>query len=192
MRLRRRTSGVVSRTAQQAGVTGRQAVCPSCERFIGPADHCPYCGADAAGTWSLRLLRYGALTLAVGGVVFLVLAARGRTAPMVQASDVTPLMNFAYVRVQGTVVRDAYLGRNDGRVDYLSFALDDGSARIRVKAYGDTARDLHEQGMAPGKGDRVEATGNLSVSWSRDPALRLQAVEQLRPIEAGREAGASP
>jgi ribosomal protein L32 len=47
------------------------ADCPSCGRFIGPAMSCPYCGADAAGRMPLRVCRWLAVLLGVGGLALL-------------------------------------------------------------------------------------------------------------------------
>jgi len=130
------------------------------------------------------VLRVAALVLAVAGLVFLYLVACRRELPLVRVGDVTPLMNFAYVRVAGTVERNAYVSRKEGRVDYLSFSVDDGSGQLRVRAYGDVARRLAEKGMAPRRGMSVDVAGNLSVSGDGRIGLRLQAMEQLRFVEA--------
>jgi hypothetical protein len=46
------------------------ATCPSCGRYVGPADgdSCPHCGARLAGRVTIRALRIGALVLAMLGL----------------------------------------------------------------------------------------------------------------------------
>ena len=89
-------------------------------------------------------------------------------------------MNHAAVRIQGTVDRKPYVGRNDeGEIDYASFRVHDGSGWIRVAAYDETARALVESGALPAKGEKVEASGKLQFSNEGEPKLRLADPRQL-------------
>lgn len=155
-------------------------LCPSCERFIGPADVCPYCGTDSAKSPVLRVLRYAALLLGVAGLAFLYLMVTHRDLPVIKVGEITPMMNFAYVRLAGVVERDAYVVRKKGKVDYISFSLDDGSGQLRVAAYRDIAQALAEKGLVPERGAFVDVTGSLSVSADGRAKLYLRAVEQLK------------
>ncbi|MFO7870548.1 MAG: hypothetical protein R6V03_03850 [Kiritimatiellia bacterium] len=147
---------------------GRQRgeICPGCERFIGPADKCPYCGADSAKPGFLRLLRRLSLAAAAAGVLFLYLMAVNRELPLIKVSDITPTMNFAYVRVRGKVIRKPYVGRDEpgSSPSYVSFSLNDGTGVLRAVAYRQAASKLHEAGLIPAEGERVEVSGSLSVS----------------------------
>ena len=157
----------------------REGTCPGCERFIGPADACPYCGADAAPRPGFRFLRYASLLLAVLGLAFLYLSTTRRDIPLVRIADITPLMNYASVRVAGTVVGNPYVKQANGVVDYVAFTLDDGSGRLRVTADGRVARALASRRTLPGAGSRVGAAGSLSVPAEGVARLRLQAADQL-------------
>ena len=156
------------------------AHCPSCERFIGPADVCPYCGANSAKPPLLRLLRYAALALALIGLFFLYLMARHRNMPVVKAGEISPMMNFATVRVVGKLARKPYTAYEDGQVDYLSFLVDDGSGKVRVQAYGDVARLLVASNLLPRVGTMVDVTGSIKVSAGKAPRLRLLSSSQVR------------
>lgn len=160
-------------------------ICPSCERFIGPADICPYCNTDSAKKPVLRILRYAALLLGVVGLAFLYLMVTHRDLPVIKVGEITPMMNFAYVRVAGTVERDAYVVRKKGKVDYLSFSVDDGSGQLRVVAYRDVARALAEKGLVPERGTSVDVAGSLNVSAHGRIKLFLQDIGQLRFTSAG-------
>jgi hypothetical protein len=163
----------------QENARARPELCPSCERFIGPADECPYCNADSARAPALRVLRYAALALAVPGLFFLYLMARGTDVPLVRIGDVNPLMNFAYVRVAGAVERDAYVGKDGDTVDYVSFLVSDGTGKLRVAAYDDVARGLARESRLPRAGDRVESAGSLSVAADGRTRLRLRSPDAL-------------
>lgn len=155
-------------------------LCPSCNRFIGPVGTCPFCDADARRPLSLRVLRGACVLLAVAGATFLLLMVRNRDLPLVTAAEITPVMNFACVRVAGVVEREPYVSRRGGRVDYLSFLVNDGSGCVRVAAYGETARRLIDADGLPQKGASVDVSGSLRAGANGKIRLQLQAVGQLK------------
>ena len=162
-----------------------EGTCPGCERFIGPADVCPYCGADAAPRPGFRFLRYASLLLAVLGLAFLYLSTTRRDIPLVRIADITPLMNYASVRVAGALVEKPYVKREDGVVGYIAFTIDDGSGRLRVTADGRVARTLAGRRTLPGAGSQVGAAGSLSVPAEGMARLRLQAADQFTAGSVG-------
>jgi hypothetical protein len=141
-------------------------LCPSCERFIGAADECPYCYCESARNPVLRVLRMLALFLGIVGLGLLLLMSARRELPVVCAGDVTPMMNFAYVRMCGRVERDSFVRKEDGEVEYISFSLRDETGRIRVRAYDAAAKAIAGQGLIPEKGWGVDVIGVLDVSAS--------------------------
>ncbi len=170
---------------QENSALVRGDCCPSCERFIGPADRCPYCGEDSARSPALRRLRLAAFLLAFLGLGGLYLMVTHRELPVVSVDSITPMMNFAYVRVVGRVVREPrVLTREDGRVDYCSFLIDDGTGALRVQAHRRAAQRLAEENRLPGEGMLVDVAGSLSVAAEDVPKLRVQVVEQLRILTA--------
>ena len=168
-----------------AGDRNPAAFCPSCERFLGPAAVCPYCDADAAVTPAVRHLKYAAVLLGIVGLGLLYLAASRKPMSAVRVADITPTMNFAYVRIAGAVVRDAYVSKDDGETDYLSFLVDDGSGRIRIAAYGSVARALVGGDRVPQRGDQASAAGTLSVDADGTARLRVQSSRQVSITRQG-------
>ena len=166
-----------------------EALCPSCERFIGPADLCPYCGADSARRPLLRHLRRAALVLAVVGVGGLLATAIRSEPPAIKIREISPRMNFGYVRVAGKVMSEPKVFREGGDVNAISVTIGDGTGQLRLQADGPVALALAKAPGIPGKGTRVEAAGTLSVSSQGLPRLRLQSAMQLRVVveESGRE-----
>jgi len=61
-----------------ADIDQRGAYCPSCGRYVGSYEVCPYCGARVRVRISLKVLTILALILSMGGVVALYFA--GKTA----------------------------------------------------------------------------------------------------------------
>ncbi|MFC1498146.1 hypothetical protein ACFLS1_06720 [Verrucomicrobiota bacterium] len=156
------------------------AFCPGCERFIGPVDVCPYCEAGSARNPVYRILRYSALILGIVGLAFLYLMVKHRELPVVKVGDINSMMNYAYVRVCGMVEKDAYIAIRNEEVDYLSFAIDDGTGQLRVAAYRDVARELVEKNIVPRKGAFVDVTGGLRVRAQSQVKLILQSADGVK------------
>jgi len=136
------------------------AHCPSCGRFVGAREVCPYCGASVPRRMSLRLFKYGAIALALVGLLVLWIAATWSQVPTVHVEDVVGTMNWAYVRMEGVVTR---LPSYDEETGYLSFWLNDDTGDIMVSAYRSEARALVEAGKVPMLGDKVSVEGTLKV-----------------------------
>ncbi len=134
--------------------------CPSCGRFVGPYEGCPYCGARLTGRLSLRAVKIAAIGLATLGLIALWFAATRAEVPLISIGQAGATMNMAYVRVQGRCTRTPTY---DPQGEYLSFWIADETGEIRVSAYRAETRALIEQGRVPALGDMVEVAGTLRV-----------------------------
>ncbi len=135
----------------------------------------PIYGPQVKRPLRVRVLQIASLVLAVVGLILLYLYSVNRDIPTVRVADITPTMNFAYVKVSGNVTRDAYVFKSGGVV----FNLHDGSGEIAVMGGRTQAEALKNSGKLPRLGDRVEVAGSLSVSADQDVKLRMQSAEQL-------------
>ncbi|MEI8205271.1 MAG: hypothetical protein WCG03_00170 [Kiritimatiellales bacterium] len=135
----------------------------------------PAYGPQVKRPLRVRVLQYASLVLAVAGLALLYLFSVNRDIPLVRVSDITPTMNFAYVRMAGEVTRDAYVFQSGGMV----FDIKDGSGEITVMGGRAQAQALEASGKLPRRGDRIEVTGSLSVSADQAPKLRIQSANQL-------------
>ncbi|HPR82221.1 MAG TPA: OB-fold nucleic acid binding domain-containing protein [Pontiellaceae bacterium] len=135
----------------------------------------PACGLQVDRPLKIRVLQYASLVLAVAGLILLYLFAVNRDLPFVRIGDITPAMNFAYVRISGEVTRDAYVFQSGGIV----FDLKDGSGEIAVMGGKAQAQALEAAGKLPRRGDRIEVAGSLSVAADQEPRLRIQSADQL-------------
>ncbi len=163
------------------------ADCPSCGRFVGPYEACPYCGAAQTGRTPVRLIKVAALVLALGGLALLWLLATQTRVPRVEIGQVNSTMNMAYVRVEGLVNRSPSY---DPEGDYLSFWVADDTGEVMVSVYRNETRELVRGGRVPQLGDWVEVKGTLRV---REDFVGLtlnlpQSLEITRPQPVEREA----
>jgi len=162
--------------------------CPSCGRYAGPYEACPYCGARLAGRVPVRVVKIAAILLATAGLVALWFAATRAQVPRIQIAQAGATMNMAYVRLEGRCTRAPSY---DPESDYLSFWIEDDTGEIRVSAYRAETRQIIERVLVPALGDVVEVAGTLRV---REDflALTINVPDQLtitRPDPVGREIG---
>ena len=157
------------------------ALCPACERFIGPLDTCPYCDSPSPKPFSLRFLRFASLALAVIGMAALYLMARQNQTTIVAIGAVTPVMNSAYVRVSGMVVATPK-ARLAGTA-YISFPISDGSNRLTVLAFNRCASALIAATNVPQKGAVVEVAGIVSINRPGEKQIVIETPEQLKVIK---------
>lgn len=155
-------------------MTIRPGRCPACERFIGPLDVCPYCDCPTERQAGLRLLRALAILLAVGGLLLLAFAVRQPAVPAVSAGAILPSMNFARVRVAGALASAPRSGRSRSGSAWVNFTLEDGTGRLRVAAFGETAERLLPVLADAGTGAVCRAEGWLSIRAGQLPSLQIR------------------
>ncbi|RLC57939.1 MAG: hypothetical protein DRI80_14400, partial [Chloroflexota bacterium] len=154
--------------------------CPSCGRYVGPYEACPYCGARLTGRTPIRVVKIAAIVLATVGLAVLWLAATRAEVPLIQIGQAGATMNMAYVRLEGHCTRAPTY---DPESDYLSFWIEDDTGEIRISAYRAETRRIIEQGRVPALGDLVEVAGTLRV---REDflSLTINVPEQLKVTRA--------
>ncbi len=152
------------------------AICPSCGRFVGPLEQCPYCGAFVRKRLPLRYLRLGSILLALLGLAALLYAVSGASTPQVTVASVEATMNYAYVRLAGQVTRGPVY---DPESQELRFYLSDSTGEILVSSFRATTRPLIEQKKIPVAGDEVAVEGTLRVREDF-VSLNLSAPDKLQ------------
>ena len=148
---------------------GGDSFCPSCGRYVGSYDVCPYCGARVRTRVSLKALAIIALVISFAGIIALYYAAKHSEPPLVYVEDITGEMNYARVKMRGYAYTSTIYDDVQGKL-YFRFVDEKWSYNeefktysIMVFVYAPTARELIEQGKAPVSGDKVEIIGTLKV-----------------------------
>ncbi len=121
-------------------------------------------------------MRIAAVVLMVAGLAGLYGAARRQETPRVRIADIQPTMNFALVRVAGTVSGDSRVFKEADRVRSVRFTLAEGSDELAVVAHPPLAEQMVAENRLPRLGDTVDLTGTLTVTEDR-AQLRLQALD---------------
>jgi DNA/RNA endonuclease YhcR with UshA esterase domain len=134
--------------------------CGSCGRFVGPYAQCPYCGANSRNRLSVRAVKIAALLLATVGLLALWLLARHTDIPALKAGEATGLMNLAYVRLNGRIVRNLNYDPDSG---YLGFWIADETGEVYVSMYRDVTASLLAHNLVPAIGDSVTVAGTLRI-----------------------------
>lgn len=156
--------------------------CPSCGRYVGPLELCPYCRATHGKRTIVRVAKYLTPILGIAGIFLLQHLGQTMGNPRVSLADLTERSNFAFVEVEGVVcdVPRLYhaVGSDDPTAGTLEFCLDDGTAQTRVKTYEDATRRIIDAGRVPAMGDRVIAVGNYQRRTHRHSMI-VGAPEEL-------------
>ncbi len=117
----------------------------------------------------LKVLRIAALVVALGGLFLLHLYAVHRELPLVRIGEITPMMNFASVRVEGVLESDARRIRSGS----LLYVVNDGTGTIPVFFDRSAGEKL------PKAGTRVLVVGSLGVGAGNKVRLSGQSIKLL-------------
>lgn len=149
--------------------------CPSCGRYVGPRDACPYCAARISGRMPIRAVKLAAIAFATLGLAVLWCVAAQTDVPLVSIGRIGAGMNLAYVRVAG---RCTDVSSYDPQTGFLSFWLADDTGELYVSSYRPETEALMAEGRVPALGDRVALAGTLRVREDFR-SLTLNAPEEL-------------
>lgn len=108
----------------------------------------------------MRVAKILIVFLAIGSTVAFILASQARPRPTISSAAIQPAMNFAYVRLEGTLTDYPTLAEADG---YLSFRLRDRGGEMRVQAYRVVVNELLRRKRIPMPGDQVTVEGTLRI-----------------------------
>lgn len=135
--------------------------CPNCGRYVGSLERCPYCGTKIPKHTSYYYAKYGSLTFAVFGVIFLLIIAQNIPVQYIHIGDITPTYNYAYVKIRGVVTSPpSYVVKSDGSTT-LYINVDDGTGEISIHIYNPIIEKIAKAGKIPGYGDFVEIMGEI-------------------------------
>ncbi|MEW6069720.1 MAG: hypothetical protein AB1485_03810 [Candidatus Thermoplasmatota archaeon] len=152
--------------------------CPSCERYIGPVEICPYCRAKVGKSRAYVALKYGSLVIAVLGILLLRQIAALQGVPQIAINDIKLESNYAYVEIRGVVCNPPSYFPEEYGIGSLYFNVDDGTGIITIKSYPSTTKEILAQNKIPSFGDYVKVRAQVQISGT-DTSLVLQSANGL-------------
>jgi DNA/RNA endonuclease YhcR with UshA esterase domain len=155
-----------------------ETLCPSCGKFVGAYEKCPYCGTELQKRMSIIFFKRAALVLAIGGLALLWFTATHIKIPVVRVEDINARMNNAVVEVKGRVTRVSMMGR-----DGIAFSIDDGSGVVGARAFRGLDK-IRETGNVPAVGDEVSVVGNIQVTERYGTGLMINIPSRVKVIPA--------
>ena len=158
--------------------------CPKCGQFMGPVSLCPYCRTRVKNRLDIKTFKAISLLVAIIGIALLLVWANVKPHNEMDIGDITKRQNYAYLRINGTVIDDAryYVTLSDsGKVlpGSISFQIDDGTGILQIKAYQEVTKDLVKDKKIPVKGDKVVVEGPVMFRGD-EKSLVIQSVNGLK------------
>lgn len=161
-----------------------ETLCPSCGKFVGAYERCPYCGTALQKRMSIIFFKRAALVLAIGGLALLWFTATKIKIPVVRIADINARMNNAVVEVKGKVTRVSVMGR-----DGIGFSVDDGSDEVRAQAFRGLGK-MRELGNVPQVGDQVSVVGSIQVTEKFGTSIMINIPSRVKVTPAATEKAA--
>ena len=168
--------------------------CPSCGRFVGTETRCPYCQTETQKRLSIRIFKVISVLISTLGLAMLLFYARHVETQKVNINELTPLTNFAHVRIVGYADKDATMNQwgtlsfnviqfydKNGKIvtDKQKFKESE-RKEIRVTAYKKVAEQVNDNDK-PRAGEEVEVEGQVRVQQNV-ASLLVNAPEHIRAI----------
>jgi len=155
-----------------------ETLCPSCGRFVGAYEKCPYCGAELKKRMSLIIWKRIAVIGTLLGLAVMWFAAANMNPPEVQIGEICETYNNAIITVEGIVVgRRIYEDRG-----MLMLTIADSSGKIGAMNYRDLA-EFRRLGNLPQVGDRVRTVGAISIDAKYGSSLNLNLPHRFQVLE---------
>lgn len=154
--------------------------CPSCGKFVGAYERCPYCQAEMKVRLSLKMVRRIAMGGALIGLVLLWFGAMMKQVDQIHVGDINVNHNMATVKLEGRLVSVNIQEANNT----FKLALDDGTGRINLSGFDKLERFRKALGDGfPREGDKIEVTGQLNITEKFGAGMFLSSPERLKVLE---------
>ena len=154
-----------------------ETLCPSCGKFVGAYEKCPYCGATLKKRMALAIFKRGCLVMSVVGLIALWYAAVKLEPKLITIGEIGPTYNKGIFRVEGVVDK---VKINPDAFFKVQFWVDDGTGKLKVQT-GDLEK-LERMDKVPNVGDEVEAMGEVSLSAQFGTGMNLKAPGRMKVI----------
>jgi DNA/RNA endonuclease YhcR with UshA esterase domain len=163
--------------------TSQEVLCPSCGKFVGAYERCPYCQADLENRFHLKIARRVAVFGSIIGLILLYFASINKKVETISVAAIEANHNMALVKLNGKVADIRINSAKNG----LNITLDDGTGRIKLSGFDKLDRferhfsnpDKSDGKGLPAPGDEIEVKGNLNITDKWGAGIFLTSPERL-------------
>jgi len=156
-----------------------ETLCPSCGRFVGAYEKCPYCGATLHKRMSLLIWKRISVGGTILGLLVMWFAATRMTPSLIQIGEIQETYNNAQVTIRGTVV-DRRLDPDRGSI---SLTVADESGSIGARSFS-ALPEFKKLGNVPRVGDKIETVGTIQIDAVYGTSLNLDLPHRLKIEES--------
>ena len=156
-----------------------ETLCPSCGRFVGAYEKCPYCGAELKKRMSLIMWKRIAVFGALAGLFLMWLAATKMEPKLLDVAEITETYNNAIIRAQGIVI-ERKLTEEKGMV---KLKLADKTGTVTAMSFSGLP-EFRKLGNLPKVGDRVDLLGQVQISDQYGATLFINFPSRVVILEA--------
>jgi len=154
-------------------------LCPSCGRFVGAYEKCPYCGAELKKRMSLVMWKKISVFGTLLGLGIMWFAATQMDPQEVQIGEIQETYNNAQVTLQGVVVSR----RLDEESGSISLVIADKSGSIQARSFSALPK-FKELGNIPEVGDMISTVGTIGVDAVYGTSLNLGLPHRLKILDS--------
>ncbi len=156
-----------------------ETLCPSCGRFVGAYEKCPYCGAELKKRMSLIMWKRIAVVGTLLGLGIMWFAATKMEPAKIQIGEIQETYNNAQVTIQGVVI-----GRRlDEDKGSITLVIADKSGSIQARSFSALPK-FKELGNIPKVGDLISTVGTIGVDAVYGTSLNLGLPHRLKILES--------
>ena len=156
-----------------------ETLCPSCGRFVGAYEKCPYCGAELKKRMSLIMWKKISVFGTLLGLGIMWFAAIHMNPQEVQIGNIQETYNNAQVTIQGVVISR----RLDEESGSISLVIADESGSIQARSFSALPK-FKELGNIPEVGDMISTVGTIGVDAVYGTSLNLGLPHRLKILDS--------
>lgn len=173
------SSDTKEKKPQTVQVLPEDTLCPSCGKFVGAYERCPYCQSEMKTRFEVRLARRISVIGAIVGLIVLWYATAAKEVSRIDIGAIKENHNMALVKITGKVTGV----RINEEKNQFTLSIDDGTGRMSLGGYDKLKRYReHFSDGLPGDGDMIEVVGNLSVTEKWGASMFLGSPARLKIV----------
>lgn len=137
--------------------------CAKCGSYVGGFPKCHWCHSTMPHAPQLRLGRFLALMITIGGLILMGMYASIEPAPTVNIGALGPTFSNGNLIIEGEITNIDYFEPADRSWKSLRFTVTDSTGSIEVKAYTETINEMIQTQNTPALGEECSVRGSYYI-----------------------------